>query len=284
VDDRSRTGGAVRRRAGPAFDPVDDHPSSGITSDTWAPLVADLTGVPAVELRSAGAVGDVATATAGFRDQYYGLVGAIREHGESQDDPPPRAPRLATSGLIEPLAVAWGRASVRFAGRQWQRPVVQLDAVDPSIARWVQSQLVPKLVIATQTRVLEVAVDDDGCFVPSTPVIAVHAPPERLWHLAAALGAPPITALALRASVGTALSAGAVKLSARQVLALPLPADDDAWDEAADLARRVRVTVDEVKRRDALAAYGAAACAAYGVDSSELLAWWLDRVPASVAT
>jgi hypothetical protein len=190
-----------------------------------------------------------------------------------------RAPRLVTSGLVEPLEVAWGRSPVRFAAQRWHRPVVHLDAVDPSVARWVRAQLVPKLVVATQTKVLEVAVDEDGIFVPSTPVIAVHAPKERLWHLAAALSAPPITALALGASLGTALSAGAVKLSARQVLALPLPAHEDAWDDAAALARRVLAMVDPAKRRDALAAFGAAGCAAYGVEPGELLEWWLERLP-----
>jgi hypothetical protein len=73
-----------------------------------------------------------------------------------------------------------------------------------------------------------------------------------------------------------------VKLSARQVLALPLPADRAAWDDAAVNAQKVPGTTGAA-RHEALAAFGAAACAAYGVASDELLPWWLGRVADPVA-
>lgn len=280
----------VSRRVGVDFEAAPSVDVHVIGADSnWAELVSDLTGVPAVAVRAEGRVGDLATATAGFRDQFYGLVGAVHEHDGAGDVEGERAEltaRLVTSGLVEPLAISWGRVPVRFAGERWQRPVVALDRVEPAIDRWVRAQLVPKLVVATQTKVIEVAVDVRGDMVPSVPVIAVHADPDRLWHLAAALSAPPLSALALRSSVGTALSTDAIKLSARQVLDLPLPHDRVAWDEAAALARQAAevAAIAEAGRTDdrraALEAYGVAACRAYGVDPEALMSWWLDRLPA----
>lgn len=268
---------AVARRTGASFTRAPDAAPPAPNDTTWAPIVADLTGVPNVELRGDRRVGDMATATAGFRDQFYGLVGAVQEDGTSQRGDG-ALPRLVTAGLVDPLTLAWGDLPVRFAGARWRRPVVDVDRVRDDIARWVRAQLVPKLVVATQTRVLEVAVDERGDVVPSTPVIAVHAPADRLWHLAAALGAPPVSAWALRAALGAALSSDAVKLSARQVLDLPLPADRAAWDDAAALARAVP-PVHDPGRRAALERYGAAACVAYGVDPGDVLPWWLGRLP-----
>ena len=38
----------------------------------------------------------------------------------------------------------------------------------------------PKVVVATQTRVVEAAVDPTGEWIPSTPVVSVHADPDEL--------------------------------------------------------------------------------------------------------
>jgi methylase of polypeptide subunit release factors len=273
-------GAPLPRRIGAAVAPApslgDAAARAAAPGRSWAPLVADLTGIPEVEPRSDGCVRDLATATAGFRDQFYGLVGAVREG--ARDVAPAR---LITAGLVDPLDVAWGRRAARFAGVRYRCPVVDLDAVRPEVRRWVQAQLVPKVVVATQTKVVEAAVDECGDLVPSTPVIAVHMPPHALWHVVAALSAPPVTALAMRATLGSALSSDAVKLSARQVLDLPLPVDRAAWDTAATLARAVPATAPE-GRREALAAFGAAACAAYDVAASTVLPWWLDRASGGV--
>ena len=107
-------------------------------------------------------------------------------------------------------------------------------------------------------------------------MIAVHVEASSLWHVVAALSAPPVSALAMRATLGSALSSDAVKLSARQVLDLPLPVDRAAWDDAAALARAVSASAPE-DRRGALAAFGEAACAAYDVAAPMVLPWWLDR-------
>jgi hypothetical protein len=247
----------------------------------WSPLVADLAGVPEVRIRAgADRVGELATATAGFRDQFYGLAGAVVEaaaHDESA-----ASPRLVTVGLIDVLACRWGERATRFAGARLHRPVVDLAKVPDDLQAWVQGQLRPKLLVATQTKVLEVAIDEDGTLVPSTPVIAVHAASDRLWHLAAALSAPPVSALAMRLALGTALVPTALKLSAKQVLGLPLPVVRIAWDEGAALARHLARyfagATDPALRRKGLIAFGSAMCAAYDVDPADVLEWWLGRI------
>jgi hypothetical protein len=86
-----------------------------------------------------------------------------------------------------------------------------------------------------------------------------------LWHVLAVLLAPPISAWALREAGGAALSGDAVKLSATQLRAIPLPAGRADWDGAAVA----------LQAGDLLAA-GAAMGRAYGVD---VLGWWSARLP-----
>jgi N-6 DNA Methylase len=228
-------------------------------SETWAPMAARASGVPAVDLRSEPTIGSLATATAGFRPQFYGLAGHVREDGPG--------PRLVTAGLIDPLRCRWGERPTRFAGRTWQRPTVDLDGLDPELRRWFEARRVPKLLVATQTRVIEALVDEVGTLLPSVPVISVEAPADRLWDLAAALLAPPVSAWALARVLGTGLSSDAVRLSARLVLQIPLPSDAGAWAEAADALRRHE-----------LIEYGRLACRAYGADPV-VADWWAARLP-----
>jgi hypothetical protein len=264
----------VRRAVGRAFTPAapaDRQPSPA----TWAPLVADLLGAPVVALRADRRVADVATATAGFRDEYYGLVGAVRESGA--DGVAPHAPRLCTSGLIDLFHLGWGSRPARFARARHTAPVIDVDALDARTAAWVQAQSVPKLVVATQSKVIEVAVDLDGRHVACTPVIAVFAPVEQLWHLAAALAAPCVAAHAFAQVAGTALSPTALKLSARQVLDLPLPVDARAWDEGAALAARLQAA--PVGERGALFdAFAAVMQMAYACEDASVPAWWRSRI------
>ena len=62
------------------------------------------------------------------------------------------------------------------------------------------------------------------------PAIVPHLR-SRLWSVAAVLTAPAVSAWAAQTYFGAALSAGAIKLSARQVGSIPLP--DRPWDAAA---------------------------------------------------
>jgi type I restriction-modification system DNA methylase subunit len=72
----------VRRWTGAEPRPLTDAPAAALRGPTWSPLVADLAGIPPVDLdEDHGRLRDLATATAGFRDQYYGLVPLVRDAG-----------------------------------------------------------------------------------------------------------------------------------------------------------------------------------------------------------
>jgi hypothetical protein len=191
---------------------------------------------------------------------------------------------LVTVGAIDPARCRWGERELRFAGRRWRRPAVDLDALgrsgaapDVEIARWLTARLVPKVLVATQTSVVEAVADPHGEWVPSVPVIAVEPfVPTFVWHVAAVLLAPPISVWAAERAWGSGLGKGTLRLSARLVAQMPLPPDVDAWDEGAQL---VRVAHETGERSDLLEA-GRVMTVAYGLTADHpALGWWADRVP-----
>lgn len=248
-------------RLGPVFDAAVDtcalvlRPGAPVPGgSTWSSLLA--VDVPAVELAGEplGASCDV---VAGFRQHYYGLRGHVSEGGDGLP--------LVTSGSIEPGA--WGGRTVRFDGQRFDDPRVSLDGVAEPVASWFRALLRPKVVVATQTRVVEAAADPLGEVVPSVPVISVVPhDPARLWHVLAVLLSPPVSAWAIRSFGGAALSAGAVKLGCPQVREVPVPAPSGAWDRAADLLARGGCASEA----------GVLLCEAYGV-GEEVHAWWEER-------
>lgn len=263
----------VRTYRGARFEEVGPVPPGGLRAGAgWASVGASALGVPIVELAGgSGTVGDVARATAGFRDQFYGLVPHVVDVAPGGLAASQRA--LVTAGAIDPLHCRWGEQPARFAGDRWAAPAVDLDslAADPGLCRWVEARLTPKLLVAPQTRVVEAVVDAAGALVPSVPVVALAAEPDRLWLLAATLLAPPTSAWALHRAGGTALAAGAVKLSAGQVLEVPLPSVRRAWESAAALLA--------AGQEGSPAAFGRAMVQAYGLDPDHpVLDWWLDRL------
>ncbi len=112
----------------------------------------------------------------------------------------------------------------------------------------------PKVVLAAQTRVLEVAVDVEGRWWPSVPTIAVvptDDDPAELWRIASVLSAPATTAWCLEHFGGSALSSDAVKVSASQALSIPLPSDTDAWSAGAGAAAAAHTCAERRRRRRA---------------------------------
>jgi len=231
---------------------------------SWAPLLAAHRRVPQPPAPPDGpTLGDIAVATAGFRDQFYGLRDAV------YDDP--RAPlRLITSGLIQPLENKWGSRACRFDKRSLGAPGVDLDRVDPAISAWVAARLRPKVLVASQTKVIESIVDPDGSLVPCTPVVSIEPHDDTgVWHVAALLTCPVATARLVSVATGSALSADAVRVSASRLAELSLPADRHAWDLAASAA----------KDGDVLAC-GQAMLSAHGLaDRDDLFEWWTQRIP-----
>jgi hypothetical protein len=252
---RGESQAQVRRFHGPRFDVVDVASGDELGDrPTWGHLVADLAGVPEVRIHGPGTLADLATATADFRDQYYGLVPHV---ADGADGPP-----LVTAGLIDVGRCAWGERATRFARRRFEAPRVGLDDLPPALRAWADRRLVPKVLVATQTPVIEAVVDGGGAWLPSVPVITVvpHAA-DDLWRVGAVLTAPAVSAWAAATYFGAALTAHAIKLSASQLLTLPVP--PRPWDAAA--AALARGDVDTCARL---------MDAAYGTDLHD---WWRAR-------
>jgi hypothetical protein len=252
-------------------------PAGSSRPDRWSNLAAAALGAPPLPALS-GRLGELVSATAGFRDEHYGLVAACREEGEL----PPGAPRLVTVGAVDPLWTSWGVAPFRFGGVDRCRPVIDRTVLTDRVGAWLDRQLRPKVLLATQTRLLEPVVDRTGDLAPATPLIAVHADPGDLDRVAAVLLAPPVVLWAWRRWLGTAMAADAVKLAARQVGELPLPDDVDAWDEAARLVASVapaQGVAGEPARevaRETAREVARLMTAAYGADDA-VLRWWMER-------
>jgi hypothetical protein len=124
---------------------------------------------------------------------------------------------------------------------------------------------VPKVVVATQTAVIEAAVDEDGRWFPSVPVISVEpSAPGDVWAIGAALSSPVVAAYAAARYAGAGMSSTALRLSASQVLELPLP--PMPWHGATDHFRR-----------GDLAGCGRALCELEGA-GDDVFEWWWERV------
>jgi len=275
----------LRRRVGPDFAAAAPRPIDmdllAASPEGWGPLAADLAGAPPVIVESSGDIADLAEATGDFRDQFYGLAPFVRE---ARDDEAPSAalPRLIITGLIDPAADLWGQRPCRFAGLRYARPVVERAALlaDPTLGAWAAARLRPKLMVATQSKVIEAAADPAGDALNTVPTLTVlPKDPADLWRLLAVLLAPPLSALAWSQTFGAALSAQAIKLSASQLLRLPLPAHALPWAAGAAAARSANEATDEPTRRAALLRCGAAMCAAYGLPAEPTLGWWAARLP-----
>ena len=276
---------SLNRRVGPDFAAAAPRPIDmdllATSPEGWGPLAADLAGAPPVIVESSGEIADLAEATGDFRDQFYGLSPFVRE---ARDDEAPSAalPRLIITGLIDPAADLWGQRPCRFAGLRYDRPVVERAALlaDPMLGAWAAARLRPKLMVATQSKVIEAVADPAGDALNTVPTLTVlPKDPADLWRLLAVLLAPPLSALAWSQTFGAALSAQAIKLSASQLLRLPLPAHALPWAAGAAAAQSANEATDEPTRRAALLRCGAAMCAAYGLPVEPTLGWWAARLP-----
>lgn len=238
-------------------------------ANDWNAALVSARGIPHAPLQGEHRLGDLAQVVAGFRDEYYGLVAAVTEHVGAGEPARP----LVTVGAVDPLRRRSG--PMRFAKARWTTPAVDPSATTNGRAhRWVAVQAAPKLIVATQTKVIEALVDSGGGLVASVPaIVVVPHDPADLWRLAAALHAPVASAWMLRRTAGTALAADACKPTAAALAALPLPINDERWETAAALAEKLAAGADEWE------AFAAAADAAYGVEDAAITAWWLARLP-----
>jgi SAM-dependent methyltransferase len=246
----------VVRCSGPGFTAM---PPAGVGDGDWTELLADGLGVPALgPLAADGVLGDHAGATADFREQFYGLVGAV---GDDLAGPP-----LVTSGLIDAGVCWWGERAVRFAGARYEAPRVDVTRLTPRLQRWARARLVPKVLVASQTRAVEAVVDPSGEWLPGVPVVTVVARrPEELWAVGAVLTSPVASAWITRRAAGTGRSGRVVRVSAAALHTVPWPAGPLGAAEEALRAGAVHECARAVLR-------------AYGLepdrDGAALLRWW----------
>jgi predicted RNA methylase len=264
----------------------------------WGAAAAASAGVPALEVREGGRIGDLASVTADFRDQYYGLRGALcddRHAGRGLNAMRPRTATIdrrasrmdrlpvITTGLIGWNHSLWGARPARLLGRVFAHPAARVPALLPrgEMRGWLSAALHPKILVATQTPVIEAVVDPRGELAPGVPVIRLLPHDAHdVWPLAAALLAPATSAIAWWRHAGAGLSPKAIKLSARQVAELPLPADRRAWMDAAQRLREAQEARGDAERMTALERFAESANLAYRVPKSRriaLLRWWKPR-------
>ncbi|MDO8362681.1 MAG: N-6 DNA methylase [Actinomycetota bacterium] len=198
--------GLVRRAHGPDFAELPAVPMP----TAWSGLLGGQAPAPAAH--GGPVLGDIAAFTADFRDQYYGLIGAV---GDDVHGPP-----LITSGLIEPGRCLWGERPVRFAKQQFQAPRVAVERLSPALQRWAATRLVPKILIANQTRRIEAVLDAEGAWLPSVPVLTcTTAQPQRVL---AVLASDAANEWVHHHAAGSGLSATAVRLNPRLLASIPL--------------------------------------------------------------
>jgi hypothetical protein len=207
---------------------------------------------------------------ANFRDEYYGMVPAVGDHDTG--------PRLITSGLIDPARSWWGTRPITFAKHRYERPRVDLDRLDDDMVRWARRRLVPKVLVANQTRIVEAVCDPVGEWLPAVPVLGVyptgaHWEDERrrpidvlassAWEIAAVLTSSVASAWLWHRGAGTGLSVDTVRLSPVTLGGLPWP--------GGDLRRAVAAL-----REGDVRGCSAAVADAYGIeDATALDGWWV---------
>ncbi|HSL74459.1 MAG TPA: N-6 DNA methylase [Ilumatobacteraceae bacterium] len=257
------------------------------TGSRWTEVVTQRQGIPTLPamLRSDGVLGDRATLNANFRDEYYGLVPAVGDH--------PAGPPLITSGLIDPGRSSWGQVPITFARRRFARPRVALDLLDARMTEWARRRLVPKVLVANQTRIIEAVCDPGGAWLPGVPVVAVYPhgthwdddAPVRTseataaaWQIAAVLTSGGASVWLWHRTAGTGLTATSMRVSPVVLADLPWPLGDLTPAVEALRSGDVRTCARLVD-------------AAYGVEvtdgGSVVAAWWeasLDRIEARQAT
>jgi hypothetical protein len=205
-------------------------------------------------LATDGTVGDRARCSLNFRDEYYGLIPAVSDTGSG--------PPLVTSGLIDPGRCHWGRRPVRFAKREFAAPRVDVARLDAHMRDWARHKLVPKVLVANQTRIVEAVADPGGAWLPGVPVSSlVPTGDATVWELAAVLTSPVAAVAAWHAAAGTGLSARAIRLGPATLASLPWPAGD------------IGPAVQLLRYGDVLGC-GRAMAAAYSCGDVALFEWW----------
>ncbi|MFV0316515.1 MAG: N-6 DNA methylase [Microthrixaceae bacterium] len=284
------------------------------TGGSWAPLMSAAMGTPSLATpRISGDTAarvpleELARCTAGFRDEFYALAACASERVETRTPPPapdneppgalssalsavPTEPapgqgegRLVTSGLIDPGVNRWGQRMCRISGRRFSEPVVDLGRLareSSRVARWCSARSVPKVLVATQTRVVEACVDHRGDLLPLTPVVSVE-PMDGVdpAAIAAVLSAPSVSLAIATGAAGTGLSSSAVRVSASALRNLMVPVGGDVLDRAVSLWSEFEGLAASGTDATTWREIGGELDALTGSAAPEVIQWWVQRLP-----
>lgn len=229
------------------------------SSAPWTTAITEVLGIPPVpHLAVDGTVGDRASATANFRDEYYALVPAVADH---ETGPP-----LITSGLIDPARCHWGEKPVQFARRMFDAPRVDVAQLTGRFPSWAEKMLQPKVLVAAQTRTIEAVADVHGEWLPGVPVTTVFPKrQEELEQIASVINSPIAALIAWHERAGTGLSPTSLRLSPSSVLSLPWP------------QHHIAPTALQILSGGDLTAFGLMMCESFGVlqtDAESITDWW----------
>lgn len=242
----------------------------GEQARAWTEVVTSTLGIPTIDpaaIARAGTIADRADLSANFRDEYYALVPAV---GDDHDGPP-----FVTSGLIDPGRSWWGERPVTFAKQRFAHPRVDLARLGGRFPAWARRKLVPKVLVANQTTLVEAVGDVEGAWLPGVPITTVTPraddpdPVRTVREIEAILTSPVASAWCWRVGGGTGLSATAVRLTPAILGQVPWPSGDLSPAIAALAGGDVE-------------GCGAAVTDAYGLHGSaadELFSWWRAALP-----
>jgi hypothetical protein len=130
---------------------------------------------------------------------------------------------------------------VTFAKQRFESPRIDLDLLDAKMQRWAHKRLVPKVLVANQTSIIEAVCDPAGEWLPAVPVIGIYPEPvtaiestdpaagstaELAWHIAAVLTSPVASAWVWHHGAGTGLSATSIRVGPALLAGVPWPTGD----------------------------------------------------------
>ena len=101
----------------------------------------------------------------------------------------------------------------------------------------------------------------------------------EIWKITSALSSAAISAYAFSRVAGSALSSDTIKLSAKQVNALPLPAISDYWEQASEYAEEAFSSKLKDAKTNKMKEMSHKISLAYGYDDDLLEEWWIKRLP-----
>ena len=125
--------------------------------------------------RDAAPWADEATTTAAFRSEYYGMV----DHVHEQRRPARPGRRSSPPGWSTSGRCAWGERPARIGRRSWERPVLDVGALEGRAADWVAAHRRPEAAWwPRRPRSSRSSSTRRGTWIPGVPLVVVLAPPD----------------------------------------------------------------------------------------------------------